>query len=127
MKSRVRPAFLWPFFRSISALYFCSTTQAGIIRAMNAPSDPQVDSLRIPPHSIEAEQSVIGGLLRDNAAFDRIADFMHADDFYRYDHRIIFEQIVKLINASKPADVITVFEALTSLGKSDDVGGLAYL
>ena len=80
---------------------------------MNAPSDPQVDSLRIPPHSIEAEQSVIGGLLRDNAAFDRIADFMHAEDFYRYDHRIIFEQVVKLINASKPADVITVFEALT--------------
>ncbi len=94
---------------------------------MNAPSDPQLDSLRIPPHSIEAEQSVIGGLLRDNAACDRIADFMHAEDFYRYDHRIIFEQIVKLINASKPADVITVFETLTQLGKADDVGGLHYL
>jgi len=92
-----------------------------------APSDPQVDSLRIPPHSIEAEQSVIGGLLRDNAAWDRIADFMHAEDFYRYDHRIIFEQMVRLINASKPADVITVFEALTMLGKADDVGGLQYL
>ena len=61
---------------------------------MNAPSDPQLDSLRIPPHSIEAEQSVIGGLLRDNAAYDRIADFMHAEDFYRYDHRIIFAAIV---------------------------------
>jgi replicative DNA helicase len=94
---------------------------------MNMPSDPQVDSLRIPPHSIEAEQSVIGGLLRDNAAWDRIADFMHADDFYRYDHRIIFEQLVRLINAGKPADVITVFEALSMLGKADDVGGLQYL
>ena len=94
---------------------------------MNAPSDPQLDSLRIPPHSIEAEQSVIGGLLRDNAAYDRIADFMHAEDFYRYDHRIIFEQIVKMINGSRPADVITVFETLTQLGKADDVGGLAYL
>ena len=94
---------------------------------MNVPSDPQVDSLRIPPHSIEAEQSVIGGLLRDNAAWDRIADFMHADDFYRYDHRIIFEQLVRLINAGKPADVITVFEALSMLGKADDVGGLQYL
>ncbi|HZV66597.1 MAG TPA: DnaB-like helicase N-terminal domain-containing protein, partial [Telluria sp.] len=83
-----------------------------------APSDPQVDALRIPPHSIEAEQSVIGGLLRDNAAWDRIADFMHAEDFYRYDHRIIFEQLVKLINAAKPADVITVFEALTNMGKA---------
>ena len=71
---------------------------------MNAPSDPQLDSLRVPPHSIEAEQSVIGGLLRDNAAFDRIADMMHSEDFYRYDHRIIFEQIVKMINGSKPAD-----------------------
>jgi replicative DNA helicase len=94
---------------------------------MNAPSDPQVDSLRVPPHSIEAEQSVIGGLLRDNAAFDRIADMMNPDDFYRYDHRIIFEQIVKMINGSKPADVITVFENLTQMGKADDVGGLAYL
>ncbi|MYM25057.1 replicative DNA helicase [Duganella sp. FT135W] len=94
---------------------------------MNAPSDPQVDSLRVPPHSIEAEQSVIGGLLRDNASFDRIADMMQPDDFYRYDHRIIFEQIVRMINASKPADVITVFENLTQLGKADDVGGLAYL
>ena len=97
------------------------------MRAMNAPSDPQVDALRIPPHSIEAEQSVIGGLLRDNAAFDRIADMMNPEDFYRYDHRIIFEQIVKMINSSKPADVITVYENLSLLGKADDVGGLAYL
>ncbi|NVM77797.1 replicative DNA helicase [Duganella sp. SG902] len=94
---------------------------------MNAPSDPQVESLRVPPHSIEAEQSVIGGLLRDNAAFDRIADMMQPEDFYRYDHRIIFEQIVRMINSSKPADVITVFENLTQLGKAEDVGGLAYL
>ncbi|NGZ84136.1 replicative DNA helicase [Duganella aceris] len=94
---------------------------------MNTPPDPQLDALRVPPHSIEAEQSVIGGLLRDNAAFDRIADMMNPDDFYRYDHRIIFEQIVKMINGSKPADVITVFENLTQMGKADDVGGLAYL
>jgi len=92
-----------------------------------APSDPQIEALRIPPHSIEAEQSVIGGLLRDNAAWDRIADFMHAEDFYRYDHRIIFEQMVRLINAGKPADVITVYEACNQLGKADEVGGLQYL
>src|ERR1700741_3310471 len=91
---------------------------------MNAPSDPQVDSLRVPPHSIEAEQSVIGGLLRDNAAFDRIAYMIHPEDFYRYDHRIIFEQIVKMINGSKPADVITVFEGLSLLGKAEHVGGM---
>ncbi|WP_338849875.1 replicative DNA helicase [Massilia sp. W12] len=94
---------------------------------MNAAADPQIEALRIPPHSIEAEQSVLGGLLLDNAAWDRIADFIRAEDFYRYDHRVIFETLVKLINASKPADVITVYEALTTLGKADEVGGLAYL
>ncbi|WP_020656852.1 replicative DNA helicase [Massilia niastensis] len=93
----------------------------------SAPADPQIESLRIPPHSIEAEQSVIGGLLRDNAAWDRIADFMHAEDFYRYDHRIIFEQMVRLINSGKPADVITVYEACNQLGKAEEVGGLQYL
>ena len=85
------------------------------MRAMKAPSDPQLDSIRVPPHSIEAEQSVLGGLLLDNAAWDRIADFINEGDFYRYDHRIIFQCIVKLINASKPADVITVFDALTAI------------
>jgi len=94
---------------------------------MNKPSDPQFDSLRVPPHSIESEQSVLGGLLLDNAAWDRVADFINADDFYRYDHRLIFQTIVKLIAASRPADVITVFEALNSLGKADEVGGLSYL
>ncbi|TDK68429.1 replicative DNA helicase [Sapientia aquatica] len=94
---------------------------------MNKPSDPQLDSLRVPPHSIEAEQSVLGGLLLDNAAWDRIADFISAEDFYRYDHRLIFQTIVKLVNSSRPADVITVYEALSGLGRADEVGGLAYL
>ena len=94
---------------------------------MNASVDHQLDSLRIPPHSIEAEQSVLGGLLLDNAAWDRIADFLRNDDFYRYDHRIIFQHIAKLINASRPADVITVYESLTNIGKAEDVGGLPYL
>jgi replicative DNA helicase len=97
------------------------------MRAMKAPSDPQLDSLRIPPHSIESEQSVLGGLLLDNAAWDRIADFINEGDFYRYDHRIIFQAIVKLINASRPADVITVFDALTAINKAEDAGGLSYL
>lgn len=94
---------------------------------MNKRADPQLESLRIPPHSIEAEQSVLGGLLLDNAAWDRIADFVSQEDFYRYDHRIIFQHIVKLINSTKPADVITVYEALTNSGKAEEVGGLSYL
>jgi len=94
---------------------------------MNERSDPQVDSLRIPPHSIEAEQSVLGGLLLDNSAWDKIADFVSPEDFYRYDHRLIFQHIAKLISGSRPADVITVFESLSSANKAEEVGGLSYL
>lgn len=95
--------------------------------AMNAPTDPQLESLKVPPHSIEAEQSVLGGLLLDNAAWDRIADFINEHDFYRYDHRLIFHNIGKLISQAKPADVITVYEQLQASGKAEEVGGLAYL
>ncbi|SDV47553.1 replicative DNA helicase [Chitinasiproducens palmae] len=95
---------------------------------MNVPlSDPQIESLKVPPHSIEAEQSVLGGLLLDNAAWDRIADFVGEADFYRYDHRLIFQHIGRLIAGARPADVITVFESLSTAGKADEVGGLAYL
>lgn len=94
---------------------------------MNAPRDPQLEQLRTPPHSTEAEQSVLGGLLLDNAAFERIADAVVEDDFYRHDHRIIWHHISRLISLDRPADVITVFESLQTAGKADEVGGLAYL
>ncbi|WP_176047224.1 replicative DNA helicase [Burkholderia sp. BCC1644] len=94
---------------------------------MNAPQDPQIESLKVPPHSVEAEQSVLGGLLLDNAAWDRIADFLSQGDFYRYDHRIIYEHIGRLIASTRPADVVTVYEAMVTSGKAEDVGGLAYL
>lgn len=87
----------------------------------------ELANLRVPPHSLEAEQSVVGGLLLDNQAWDRIGDVIRSEDFYRYDHRVIFEHIAKLIDSSRPADVITVYEALQSSGKAEDVGGLAYL
>jgi len=90
-------------------------------------SDPQLAAVRTPPHSIEAEQSVLGGLLLDNAAWDRIADLVGTDDFYRNDHRLIFAAISRLIDASKPADAVTVYEALRSSNKADDAGGLGYL
>src|SRR3954451_1808650 len=86
------------------------------------PRDRQVAQLRIPPHSIEAESSVLGGLLLDNAAWDRVGDLLTEADFYRYEHKLIFTGISGLINASRPADVITVFEALQSLGKAEEVG-----
>jgi replicative DNA helicase len=92
-------------------------------------SDPDLDlqQLRIPPHSVEAESSVLGGLLLDNDAWDRMGDLLTDSDFYRYEHRLIYAAIGGLINATKPADVITVYEQLEGLGKADEVGGLAYL
>src|SRR5919107_470943 len=89
--------------------------------------DPQIAQLRIPPHSIEAESSVLGGLLLDNGAWDRVGDLLTDSDFYRYEHRLIYSAIGGLVNATKPADVITVYEQLQSLGKAEEVGGLAYL
>lgn len=89
--------------------------------------DPQLDYLRVPPHSAEAEQSVLGGLLLDNSAWDRITDVLGDDDFYRHDHRLIWQHISRLIALSRPADVVTVNESLSSAGKADEVGGLAYL
>ncbi len=89
--------------------------------------DEEVSRLRVPPHSVEAEQSVLGGLLIDNLAWDRAGDLLTDSDFYRHEHRLIFGAIGALVGQSKPADVITVFEQLQSLGKAQDVGGLAYL
>jgi len=89
--------------------------------------DRQVAQLRIPPHSIESESSVLGGLLLDNAAWDRVNDLLTESDFYRYEHRMVFAAVGTLINAAKPADVITVFEQLQSQGKAEEIGGLAYL
>ena len=91
------------------------------------PMDRQVSQLRIPPHSIEAESSVLGGLLLDNGAWDRVGDLLIDSDFYRYEHRLIYGAVGALINASKPADVITVFESLQNQGKAEECGGLAYL
>ena len=90
-------------------------------------TDSEVARLRIPPHSIESESSVLGGLLLDNGAWDRVGDLLKDVDFYRHEHRLIFTAISSLVNASKPADVITVFEQLQSIGKADEVGGLKYL
>ncbi|MCW7540298.1 replicative DNA helicase [Aquabacterium sp. A7-Y] len=96
----------------------------------NAPrraEDDEVARLRIPPHSIEAEQSVLGGLLIDNSAWDRAGDLLSEADFYRFEHRLIYTAIAGLMTASKPADVITVYEQLQSLGKAEECGGLTYL
>jgi replicative DNA helicase len=90
-------------------------------------SDSQIAKLRVPPHSIEAESSVLGGLLLDNGAWDRVGDLLVDSDFYRHEHRLIYAAIGALINASKPADVITVSEYIQNQGKTAEMGGLGYL
>lgn len=90
-------------------------------------ADESVQALRLPPHSIEAEAAVLGGLLIDNTAWDRIGDILRPADFYRSEHRIIFEVITRLIDQARPADVVTVYEALQSLGRADEAGGMPYL
>ena len=89
--------------------------------------DAQLEQIKLPPHSVEAEQSVLGGLLLEASALDKIADLMTADDFYRHEHRLIYRQIVRLSELAKPVDVITVAEALEIAGELDKVGGLPYL
>ena len=87
--------------------------------------DDEISRLRVPPHSVEAAQSVLGGLLLDNLAWDRAAEHLGESDFYRYEHRLIYGAVAALVQHSRPADVITGFEQLQSVGKADDCGGLA--
>ncbi|AGF46924.1 replicative DNA helicase [Candidatus Kinetoplastibacterium desouzaii TCC079E] len=87
----------------------------------------KLDYLRVPPNSVEAEQSVLGGLLIDNSTWDRISDVIKAEDFYKSEHKIIWNHIESLISLDRPADVITVNDSLVSSGKSENVGGLEYL
>ncbi|MBX9631024.1 MAG: replicative DNA helicase [Burkholderiales bacterium] len=89
--------------------------------------DTDLAQLRMPPHSVEAEQSVLGGLLLENSAWDRIGDLISEADFYRADHRLIYRHVSKLIEASKPADVLTVAESLERSAELTNSGGLAYI
>ena len=89
--------------------------------------DREISALSLPPHSTEAEQSVLGGLMLENSAWDRIADVVSGEDFYRHEHRLIFRAIANLINESRPADVITVQESLERNEELEAAGGFNYL
>ena len=84
-------------------------------------------ALRVPPHSVEAEQAVLGGVLLDNGAWDRIADAVAGAHFYRRDHRVVFDAIAALCDEGQPCDVVTVAERLDRDGQLESSGGLAYL
>jgi len=90
-------------------------------------NDFDTESLRIPPHSIQAEQSVVGGLMLDNSSWDQIADRVNKDDFYRREHQLIFVAIEKLADQQKPFDVVTLAEELERIGSLDASGGLSYI
>jgi replicative DNA helicase len=90
-------------------------------------ADPQVLSLRTPPHSIDAEQSVLGGLLLDNRTWESVSEVLEDADFYSHKHRNIYRAIKSLVEQEQPVDVVTVSEELEELGTLEDVGGMAYL
>ncbi len=87
----------------------------------------EYSKIKLPPHSIEAEQAVLGGLMLDDKAWDRVADQLLAEQFYRKDHQLIFEAMVKLKSDSQPLDVITVSEILQGNETLEVAGGLSYL
>ncbi len=108
------------------------TVRAGSVMAV-VPSRPRsvdhggTDAIRTPPHSVEAEQAVLGGLMLDANAWDAVADIVSAADFYRRDHRLIFEAVAEVVERRGPCDAVTVSEHLERKGLSDETGGLAYL
>lgn len=89
--------------------------------------DKQVEQIAISPHSIEAEQAVLGGIMLNNEHWDNVSERIQAGDFYNYAHRTIFEQMVELVRHNQPIDIITLDQALKDKGVLQDVGGFAYL
>jgi len=92
-----------------------------------APATPATDRLRVPPHSIQAEQAVLGGLMLENSAWDQVADRVGKRDFYRREHQLIFHAIAALAEHGKPFDVVTLAEELDHKGELNGAGGFAYL
>ncbi|MCH2158767.1 MAG: replicative DNA helicase [Oleiphilaceae bacterium] len=90
-------------------------------------ADQEILNLKTPPHSIEAEQSILGGLLLDNSKWDAIGSKVIEDDFYRQDHRLLFRVMSRLATAGNPVDLITVSEELQRIGELDNAGGMQYL
>jgi replicative DNA helicase len=90
-------------------------------------AESAVDGLPVPPHSIQAEQAVLGGLMLNNEAWDQIADMISVEDFYRREHKSIFEGIHALADQNRPCDLVTLAEELEQRGQLADIGGIAYL
>tara|TARA_R110002167_G_scaffold104536_1_gene269412 strand:- start:123120 stop:124526 length:1407 start_codon:yes stop_codon:yes gene_type:complete len=102
-------------------------SQQGAFKARNRQKDVEVNALKLPPHSIEAEQSVLGGLMLDAEAWDRVSEAVVPEDFYSRSHRMIFTAMQRLMESGQPLDLITVSEQLEIEDQLDDAGGFAYL
>ncbi|WP_339805105.1 replicative DNA helicase [uncultured Marinobacter sp.] len=89
--------------------------------------DPETSRIKMPPHSVEAEQAVLGGLMLDNRRFDEVSEVITAIDFYRQEHRLIYGAVERLAADSEPLDVVTLAEFLERAGDIEDAGGLSYL
>ena len=100
-----------------------------MVRALDdgVPGGGAEQRLKVPPNSIEAEQSLLGGLMLDHKSWDKVADVVTANDFYRKDHRLIFAAIATLAEGANPSDVVTVSECLENSGQLEEAGGLEYL
>ena len=86
-----------------------------------------IENTKLPPHSVDSEQSVLGGLLLHNQAWDRVADILNTNDFYQASHRIIYDAIVTLLEHDKPADILTVKEQVIKTHSEESIGGFVYL
>lgn len=95
--------------------------------AKKTQTDSKIDALKIPPHSKEAEQSIIGGLMLDNNAWDKVVEIVKEEDFYQPEHRILYNAISNLVQRNQPFDVLTLTESLKAVGALDSVGGEVYL
>ncbi len=99
----------------------------GAVKSFDIHAAAALEAVRVPPHSVEAEQAVLGGLMLDNATWEQVADRLREEDFYRQDHRLIFRAITELTDSSTPFDVVTLAEWLQSRNQLEQAGGLAYL
>ena len=86
-----------------------------------------IENTKLPPHSVDSEQSVLGGLLLHNQAWDRVVDILSSNDFYQASHRIIYDAIVTLLEHDKPADILTVKEQVIKTHSEESIGGFVYL
>jgi replicative DNA helicase len=102
-------------------------TEMSATKRSNLPKANLASNVKVPPHSIDAEQSVLGGLMLDNRSWDNIIDRIRDEDFYRHEHKLIFRAMARLVEASKPLDVLTVAEALREMHELEQVGGEVFL